>query len=70
MSMFLPSPHEFESRAKFSTRFLSHSSVLRNYPTLIKRTIALNTRWAKARNESLVSIKTSETEMLLFGKLT
>ena len=64
-----PFPHDFERRDSFEARWLASPLVKRAYPTLIKRHAAADARWTKAKGESLVSLKTSEGECLLFGRL-
>ena len=64
-----PAPHEYETKDAFCARFTTHATVMRHYPTPFKRHIAAETRWARAKSESLVSVKTDAGEMLLFGSL-
>ncbi len=64
-----PSPHEYELKTAFCARFVAHSAVTRTYPTAIKRLLAAEARWAQAKLDSQVSVKTDAGEMLLFGSL-
>ena len=61
-----PAPHEFEKRSTFIERFLTHPTVIKSYSTLLKRRLAAERRWAKAKGESAVSIVTEGGEVLLF----
>lgn len=63
-----PAPHELEQKTSFYERFLAHPTVVNNYP-LAKRRIAAEARWAKAKLDSLVSVKTEAGEVLLYGSL-
>ena len=65
----VPSPHDFERRSDYLERLASHPTMTRLYPPPIKRRLAGERRWIKAKNESLVSVSTSAGEVLLFGSL-
>ncbi len=69
MTVNTPSPKELETKDAFTERFLVHPAVTRTYPTVAKRWIAVEARWAQAKLESQVSVKTDAGEMLLFGSL-
>ena len=69
LTVTTPFPHEFEHRRAFEIRWHASPFVKRTYATPVKRRIAAVARWAKAKNESIVSLKTSEGECLLFGRL-
>ncbi len=61
-----PAPKEFERKNLFTERFLTHPTVIKSYSTLLKRRLAAERRWAKAKGESVVSIVTEGGEVLLF----
>lgn len=64
-----PTPHDMEQHSDFVARYVKHATVARAYPTPCKRHLAAERQWAKAKRESLVSVKTSAGEVLLFGRL-
>ncbi len=67
--MTLPFPQNEESRAEFTRRWHLNKAVLKAHPAYGPRTAALERTWTKAKAQSVVSVKTSETEVLLFGSL-
>ncbi len=69
VTVITPAPHDFETKSEYHARLNTHSGMVRAYPTLFKRHVAGEKRWAKAKADSLVSIKTSVDEALLFGGL-
>ena len=64
-----PAPHEFELKTAFCARFVANPTVIRTYPTPLKRYLAAERRWAQAKSECLVSVISSAGEVLLFGSL-
>ncbi len=65
----LPSPREFEPYTAFYVRFCHHPAAIRVYATPVKRAQAARAKWETAKRDSLVSIRTTATEVLLFGTL-
>ncbi len=64
-----PAPHEWESRQEYLARCDANAAMKRAYPLPFRRRAASERRWAKAKSESQVSIKTEAAEVLLFGHL-
>lgn len=62
----IPSPFEFESKVEHARRVGDHPAILRAYPSSLKRFVAIEKRWAKAKLESIVSVTTEAGEVLLF----
>lgn len=50
----------------FAERWNAHAGVLKAYPTRGARTAALERCWGEAKQRSVVSVKTSVAETLLF----
>lgn len=67
--MNLPFPTDEETKSAFRKRWDKHQVVLARYPTLGARLAGLEKTWAKAKAQSLVSIKTELDEVVLFGVL-
>lgn len=65
----LPRPMEGEHRPMFCARFGANQGAKQAYSSLGQRHIAAEQAWATAKSHSLVSIKTSAIECLLFGRL-
>ena len=61
-----PQPKEYEKKSVFCARFITHPIVTKSYSTLVKRHLAAERRWAKAKSESMISVTTGEGEVLLF----
>ena len=71
MTSFLnvPAPHEWELKTDYMARVDKHAPTLRAYPSVARRHLLAERRWAKAKRESLVSVSTSKGEVLLFGRV-
>lgn len=60
---------EGEHRPVFCARFAASQAAKQAYDSLMRRHLAAEQAWETAKNHSLVSIKTSAIECLLFGRL-
>ena len=69
VTVITPIPQSWEVKSDYLNRVNAHPAMIKAYPTPIKRRLAGEKRWAKAKTDSLVSIKTSVDEVLLFGGL-
>ncbi len=65
----LPFPQDTETKSEFRARWDKHKSVLAAYPGVGARLAALERTWAKAKATSLVFVRGSQDEMVLFGSL-
>ncbi len=65
----LPFPQDGETKSEFCVRWNEHKGVLATYPAFRLRRAALETVWAKAKATSLVFVKGSQDEMVVFGSL-
>lgn len=70
MTSFLnvPAPREWEMKTAYLARIDKDKATVRAYPTVAKRHLMAERRWAKAKRESIVSVSTSKGEVLLFGR--
>lgn len=64
-----PAPRDWETKAEYHARLEEHVTMRRLYPTAGKRHLAAERRWAEAKRECLVSVKTEHAEVLLLGDL-